>query len=156
MKNHMQQGFTLIELLVAVAIVGILAAAAVPSYKDYVKRAEVAEGLNLLAPAKVAVATYYSINSKFPVSNAEAGLPAVDDTKTLGQQVKKIEVVANGVIQVTYKPSLDTINAQAKAFVLNLAPDAAGGSIKWACSAPNDAANGLPSDWLPKSCTKAT
>ena len=56
MKRTMQQGFTLIELMIVVAIIGILAAVALPAYQDYTKRAKVTEGLSLASAAKLAVA----------------------------------------------------------------------------------------------------
>ena len=64
--KKVQQGFTLIELMIVVAITGILAAIAVPAYLDYAVRSQVAEGLNLAAGAKVAVAEYYQDQGDFP------------------------------------------------------------------------------------------
>ena len=68
-----QQGFTLIELMIVVAIIGILAAIAIPAYQDYTIRAQVSEGLNLSAGAKAAVAEYFMDSGNFPTTNTEAG-----------------------------------------------------------------------------------
>ncbi len=69
-----QQGFTLIELMIVVAIIGILAAIAIPAYQDYTIRAQVSEGLNLAGGAKAAVAEYTMDRGSFPDDNPIAGL----------------------------------------------------------------------------------
>ena len=69
-----QQGFTLIELMIVVAIIGILAAIAIPAYQDYTIRAQVSEGLNLSGGAKAAVTEYYQDQGTFPITNTIAGL----------------------------------------------------------------------------------
>ena len=71
-----QQGFTLIELMIVVAIIGILAAIAIPAYQDYTIRAQVSEGLNLAGGAKAAVSEYTMDTGNFPVDNTEAGISA--------------------------------------------------------------------------------
>ena len=69
-----QQGFTLIELMIVVAIIGILAAIAIPAYQDYTIRAQVSEGLNLAGGAKTAVAEFTMDSGSFPVDNSAAGI----------------------------------------------------------------------------------
>src|SRR5690606_26333471 len=90
--RKMQQGFTLIELMIVVAIIGILAALAIPAYQDYTIRARVAEGVNLAAAARTAVAEYRISQDKFPSSNAQAGL---EDT-IKSQYVSEVKVRENG------------------------------------------------------------
>ncbi len=68
--KRVQQGFTLIELMIVVAIIGILAAIAIPAYQDYTIRAKVSEGLNLASAAKTSVAEYRVTNGAWPTSNA--------------------------------------------------------------------------------------
>src|SRR5690606_15271272 len=96
--RKMQQGFTLIELMIVVAIIGILAALAIPAYQDYTIRARVAEGVNLAAAARTAVAEYRISQDKFPSSNAQAGL---EDT-IQSQYVKEVKVGDKGVVTVTF------------------------------------------------------
>ncbi len=67
-----QKGFTLIELMIVVAIIGILAAIAIPAYQDYTIRAQVTEGINLADAVKVAVADYYTQNGTFPAASLMA------------------------------------------------------------------------------------
>jgi len=66
------QGFTLIELMIVVAIIGILAAIAIPAYQDYTIRAQVSEGINLASGAKAAIAEYFMDTGPLPVSNTAA------------------------------------------------------------------------------------
>ncbi|OQS40825.1 pilin [Chromobacterium haemolyticum] len=137
-----QQGFTLIELMIVVAIIGILAAIAIPAYQDYTKRARVSEGLSLASAAKTAVAEYYASNGSFPGTNASAGLQATIS----GNSVTSVAVGTNGVITVTYSTTLiDATKNQ-----LTLTPTASAGSITWICAASGT--SGLSTQWLPANC----
>lgn len=100
MKRN-QQGFTLIELMIVVAIIGILAAVAIPSYQDYTKRAHVSEGLALGSHARSTVAEYYAAEGTWPTSNTLAGLAAA--TSIIGNAVTSVAIGASGgEITVTY------------------------------------------------------
>src|SRR5690554_5516266 len=99
MKAQMQKGFTLIELMIVVAIIGILAAIALPAYQDYTKRTHVSEGLTLAGGAKAAVTEFYSTNNRFPANNTSAGLAT--DTDIKGNAVNKV-TVASGKITIEY------------------------------------------------------
>ncbi|ENV7802881.1 pilin, partial [Neisseria gonorrhoeae] len=101
--NTLQKGFTLIELMIVIAIVGILAAVALPAYQDYTARAQVSEAILLAEGQKSAVTEYYLNNGEWPKDNASAGV-ASTPTDIKGKYVQKVEV-NNGVVTATMKPS---------------------------------------------------
>ncbi|HFA2831970.1 TPA: pilin, partial [Neisseria gonorrhoeae] len=94
--NTLQKGFTLIELMIVIAIVGILAAVALPAYQDYTARAQVSEAILLAEGQKSAVAGYYLNNGEWPENNGDAGV-ASSPTDIKGKYVQKVEV-NNGVV----------------------------------------------------------
>ncbi|HGM0989118.1 TPA: pilin, partial [Neisseria gonorrhoeae] len=101
--NTLQKGFTLIELMIVIAIVGILAAVALPAYQDYTARAQVSEAILLAEGQKSAVTEYYLNHGIWPKDNTSAGV-ASPASNIKGKYVQKVEV-NNGVVTATMASS---------------------------------------------------
>ncbi|HEZ0454319.1 TPA: pilin [Neisseria meningitidis] len=163
--NTLQKGFTLIELMIVIAIVGILAAVALPAYQDYTARAQVSEAILLAEGQKSAVTEYYLNHGKWPDGNSDAGVASASDIK--GKYVQKVEV-ANGVITAEMKSS--GVNNEIKGKKLSLWAKRQDGSVKWFCGqpvtrdAPNASAdavnkvtgNEIDTKHLPSTCRDAS
>lgn len=129
--KKLQQGFTLIELMIVVAIIGILAAIAIPAYQDYTIRAQVSEGMSLASAAKTAVAETFLNDGVAPANRAVAGMSDTA-TDTQGKYVASVDVT-NGAITVTYG---NEANAQIAANTLGMTPyTTADLSVVWRCGA---------------------
>ncbi|HEZ0498065.1 TPA: pilin [Neisseria meningitidis] len=162
--NTLQKGFTLIELMIVIAIVGILAAVALPAYQDYTARAQVSEAILLAEGQKSAVTEYYLNHGKWPANNSSAGVASSSEIK--GKYVQKVEV-AKGVI--TAQMASSNVNNEIKGKKLSLWAKRQDGSVKWFCGQPvtrtdnatnNDAVtaandnsnNGINTKHLPSTC----
>jgi type IV pilus assembly protein PilA len=143
-----QKGFTLIELMIVVAIIGILAAVAIPQYQNYVARAQVSEALVLASAAKTGVSEYIAVKGGMPLDNAAAGV----EPTVAGTYVKSVEV-DNGVITVTFDGTVDSggedSHKKIAGLTLTLTPVDTGGSITWTCASDDITA------YLPSSCEVA-
>ncbi len=127
--KSIQKGFTLIELMIVVAIIGILAAIAIPAYQDYTVRSQVTEGLNLASDTKAAVAEIYAQTGDFDgIDSGTQGIADGDDKS--GKYVQSV-AVANGVITITFgNDSSDAILDE----TLALTPGVnANGDVVWQC-----------------------
>lgn len=141
-----QKGFTLIELMIVVAIIGVLAAIAIPAYQDYIVRARVTEGLSIASSAKT------TVSENAMTGNADLGMGWTSPAAT--EIVSKVEVIpATGVITITY-------TALAQSIELTLTPNAGGAAITatvpptepitWICKVSDDAKN----RYVPANCRK--
>lgn len=142
MKQAIQKGFTLIELMIVVAIIGILAAVALPAYQDYTARAQVSEGIVLSEGLKGVVSEYWTNEGTFPATLALAGAD-----KATGKYVSEVSMT-DGVIEAMMKSTGVAKGIQGK--TLQLSPLTAAGSIKWTCKSAGTAP--IADKYLPTSC----
>jgi type IV pilus assembly protein PilA len=146
MKKQLQQGFTLIELMIVVAIIGILAAIAIPAYQDYVIRAQVSEGMTLMDGVKTTATEYYTNNGTWPTSG-NTGFPAA--TAVVGNYVSGVSMAGTGVMTATF--SGPKVNSQISGDTLSLSATVNAGSISWKCKA-GATGTAVPSKYLPSVC----
>ncbi len=143
MKNS--QGFTLIELMIVVAIIGILAAVALPAYQDYTIRAQASEGMSLASGLKIQVADIFADTGDLgdADSGAAGGVGLPESGQVTGKYTSSV-VVTDGTIQANFGGGDE--NAQLTGNNLQLIPTNNGGSLSWVCS------TALSDNYVPAAC----
>ncbi|WP_420426316.1 pilin [Algiphilus sp.] len=149
------RGLTLIELLIVLAIVGVLAGLAIPAYRDHVTRAQVSEGLALIAPVKTAVAEYYAVHGHLPTASnwlallRELGLP-VSTAHGAGSGTYVERIWWNQAAQqIRIRYRVPPIEGKR----LTLTAEFAGGSLRWQC-ASESGSEGVPERFVPATCRR--
>ena len=146
--KKVQQGFTLIELMIVVAIIGILAAIAIPAYQDFTIRSKVTELINAAGVCKTSVAEYYQAKGVFPGA-ADSGCSTVGTANSAAPVV----AAGTGVISVSAGGGLSTqLTGNASGTLLNYTPTLAGGAgsaiTEWDCKAGTT----ITAKYLPATC----
>lgn len=162
MRKSIQKGFTLIELMIVIAIIGILAAIAIPAYQDYTVRAQASEGLTVASSVQVAIADFYAVNGAWPTAITGGGAGLNFTSAPTGNYVSNVTTAGGGIV-VTFGNKANTANLSGKTLGL-IAYTNSNGDILWRCGnapAPTGtnitasggaAATTVASKYLPKNC----
>ena len=150
--RKVQQGFTLIELMIVVAIIGILAAIAIPAYQDYTIRAQVSEAMSLTSGVRTAMSESFQTRGRWPADEEEAGIS--DPEEISGTYVESVTVSRLGEAGETGQGVITAVfgegaNAAISEGTFILTGTDQGGSISWTCGGSIDR------KYLPSSCRAA-
>jgi len=139
-----QKGFTLIELMIVVAIIGILAAVAIPAYQDYTARAKIAEIATLAAGDKTRLVEHYNLEGSWPTAATDPTSPSGITAKANSAYISGVDLKSNGVIEYTIA-GVRANDPDGK--TITYTPTDNGGNVSWAC------ASTASSKFIPKGCT---
>ncbi len=142
-----QKGFTLIELMIVIAIIGILAAIAIPAYTDYTARAKITEAVAALASAKTSVSEYYTSQGKMPADAAAAGI----NTSPAGTYVSGVAYTKTSDTVGVVEATIQNVNGTANGKKFKLTGTGSDAGVVWTCS-PTD----LAAKYLPANCRGAS
>ena len=156
-QSKTQQGFTLIELMIVIAIIGILAAIALPAYQDYTVRSKMSEPLATLAEAKISLAEYYATVGTMPITG-KAGINAFPNKEI----VKSLDYTCNtpgttgncGVVTAILQAGIIPGGTGSLGFSLS-AVTRSDGTVKWVCGGTDMGGSGatrINDKYLPSSC----
>lgn len=137
----LNRGFTLIELMIVVAIIGILAAIAIPMYSDYIVRSQVSEGIQLTGGAKIAIIEFHQERGRYAADNTEAG--AAEPLDINGRYVTSV-TIAGPVITVKYG---NEVRGSITGQTVTLTADDSAGSVRWICKSGT-----IDEKYLPTAC----
>ena len=147
----LQKGFTLIELMIVVAIVGILAAIALPAYQDYIARSKVSEAMTFLSTAKTSVSEYVASNNGVP---ADANAAGIDTAPSNSNYLSAMGYAGAGSTEVIISATLANINASLNSDKIGLqgTVNTTNGTVEWSC-----VTNAATTDYkyLPANCRAA-
>lgn len=147
MKAQMQKGFTLIELMIVVAIIGILAAVALPAYQDYTTRAKMSEVIGFASSAKTAVTECIQNDNAVAGCNSNEIVGLAAATSITSTYVESVTVGSNGLITVAIQGTNDS-TLDAASITLTPSLSATGGGVSWSCAPSSSSIN----KFLPASC----
>lgn len=155
-KKNAQQGFTLIELMIVIAIVGILAAIALPAYQDYLVRSRMSEPMAAMAEAKTSVAEYLASQNVLPANNTEAGIKTLHPAKPFLNTMTYTRVSASSA-QILVEVSagaggaLPASQASNNEFMMLGTVNSTDNEISWDCTTTGATAP-VKSNYLPATC----
>ena len=156
MRTYKNNGFTLIELMIVVAIIGILAAIAIPAYQDYTTRAKVAEGVSAVSPAKASISEFYGSEGTMPINDEQAGI----NTGTSGEYISNISYNRDagntdiGILTVEMdETKLEGVETGFQNF--SVVGEGVPNGINWSCRPGDETgenSNAIPNKFLPAQC----